>query len=131
MKKNILSIEIRKTPAEVFEFTTNPLNTPKWIDSIIYEEVDGAPIKMGSIYRNKNKDGKWTSYKVSNFKMNELFELTEVSGSYLVRYTYSPLKNGGVRLTYNERDDSDLKKPFKLEVIQKLKNILEEKHSPL
>lgn len=127
MKQNTLSVEIDKPVGEVFEFTTNPNNTSHWIASIIHEEVNETPIKVGSIYRNQNREGAWAEYKVVSLKENELFELKEVAGTYSVRYTYAPLMNGGVRLTYFERDEDKLKNPFRQEVLEGLKRILEEK----
>jgi hypothetical protein len=58
MKTNKLTIRISKPVSEVFDFTINPQNTPRWIDFIVEETVDGKEIKLGTRYTNRDKDGK-------------------------------------------------------------------------
>lgn len=53
MKHKKLTITIDKPSSEVFEFTADPKNTPKWIDGIIIEETNETLPKLGTIYRNK------------------------------------------------------------------------------
>ena len=62
MRENKIAIKIKRPVSEVFDFTTNPRNTPKWIESIAEEKANELPIRVGTIYRNKNKDGIWTEY---------------------------------------------------------------------
>ena len=54
MKINRLEIIISAPIEKVFNFTTNPLNTPKWIKEIVKEETNEFPIKIGTIYRNSD-----------------------------------------------------------------------------
>ena len=57
MKECKLTIRINTTPAELFQFALDPNNTPLWVASIIKEERNESPTKLGTIYKNVNKDG--------------------------------------------------------------------------
>lgn len=132
MKENRLTIQINKPVNEGFAFALNPQNTPKWLDSIVVEETNGWPIRIGSVYRNRNCQGEWSEYIVTAFKENQMFELMAKDGNYHVRYVYRPIDDYSFTLEYYEWvDKGEIEKPFTLVVLHKLKSILEKNNEEM
>lgn len=126
MKENKLTIQVNRPVEEVFAFTTDPKNTPSWIEHIVTEETNEWPIRLGSIYRNRAKNGQWSEYTVTALEENRLFELTSKNGNYHVRYTYKPIDSNATEMEYYEWvDEGELDAPFSAEVLEKLKEVLE------
>ena len=84
MQEKRLSITINKPLGEVWRFVLNPKDTPLWIDSIVTEGTNEWPVSLGSIYRNQNRKGEWSEYKVTEYKENERFTFSSTTWSYHV-----------------------------------------------
>jgi hypothetical protein len=126
MKRNEHTVEINRSVHDVFEFTINPANTPKWISSIIKEKTSQWPIRIGTIYRNVGKIGDWTEYEVTKLKLNSIFELMQKDGNYHVKYVYKLVSDSKTRLTYIEWvKRGELNSPFTQETLNKLKLVME------
>ena len=123
MQENKIIIIINKPIEEVFEFTTNPKNTPLWISFIEEEITEEFPPKIGTIYRNRRGDS-WNESKVTEYEPNKLFKLE--NDTFSVRYNYKKITNNSTELVYLESvKQGILAKRFAKEVLQKLKEIIE------
>jgi uncharacterized protein YndB with AHSA1/START domain len=126
MRENMITIVINKPVDEVFEFTTNPRNTPLWIPSIVEEKADKYPPLVGTIYKNRGETAEWNQYKVVEYEKNRLFTLASIDGNYSVRYTYKRLDDYQTEMGYFEwMKNGELKKPFTKEIFIKLKSVME------
>jgi len=125
MKENRISIVINKPVQEVFTFTIDPNNTPKWIDGIKEEQISEQPVKVGTIYKNTNNGKDWNVYQVIEFEKNKVFTLKQQGSSYHVRYTYEPLNELMTKLTYFEWNKEGIANPFSIQALEKLKAIIE------
>jgi hypothetical protein len=125
MKENRLLIQINKPVEIVFEFTINPKNTPLWVKDIEFEETNEWPVKIGSIYQNKNTSNKLSEYIVTALKPNKIFELISRQEDYHVRYTYNKNQNGTKLEYYEWADPGELKNPFIQETMERLKSLIE------
>ena len=126
MKDLKLTVRISKPIREVFEFTTNPANTAKWIDSVAGERADSFPPEIGTVYQNWDATGKINEYKVSQYEPQRVFQLDATHQDHKVRYTYTPLSAEETELEYYEWSESDqLHAPFMQEILDKLKEVME------
>lgn len=126
MKTCKLTIRIERPVADVFRFTLDPNNTPLWVDSIVKEEVNETPPKVGSVYRNVNAQGEWSQYLVVKYEENKIFEFVASDKNYHVQYTFTPLDNTTTELEYLEWVEvGELQEPFTMEILEKLKTLME------
>src|SRR3989344_9049143 len=102
MKHLKLTIKIKRSVPEVFELTTNRKSTPLWVSSIVHEETNEWPVKVGSIYRNKNKEGVWGEYEVTAFEKDKMFIFSQKNSTYHVKYTFTPIDDNSSELEYYE-----------------------------
>ena len=126
MKNNHLTIRIHKPSAVVYAYYTNPKNTPLWWTAVTKEETSDWPIKVGTVYRSQGNNGIWSEFIVTDYKENEVFELTSKDGRYHVRYTHRQVGLDAVDLEYFEWvDNGELEDPYTLEILGKLKTAIE------
>ena len=126
MNEKKLIVVINKPVSEVFAFTINPKNTPKWIESMVTEQTNEWPTRLGTIYRNQDREGNWSEYIVTEFKENERFIFTKDDKNYSVRYIFTPIGENATELEYYEVvEKGNIDKPFTQEILNKLKDVME------
>ena len=126
MKDNRLTIQINRPKSKVFEFTTNPKNTPLWIDFVASEETSEWPVKAGTVYKNKSKKGEVFTFTMIDLKPNEGFAMVGGDNNYHCKYTYRDLGNNSTELEYYEwMENGELEAPFTQDILEKLKTVLE------
>ena len=95
MRENKLTIFINKPVQEVFTYSLESNNVPKWIKSIKQEIPLERPVKKGTRLKNIGiNSNTWNEYEVIDFKPNETFTLKRLNGNYFVKYTYTPKEEG-------------------------------------
>lgn len=128
MKNCKLIIRINKSAATVFQFVLDPKNTPLWVDSIVKEEMNETTAKVGTVYRNVNKDNIWSEYLVTQYEQDKIFEFVASDKNYHVKYTLTPISTSSCELEYFEWvENGELEVPFTIQVLEKLKGLLEAK----
>jgi len=99
-----------------------------WVSSIVKEETSKQPTKLGTIYRNVNKAGQWSEYKIVAFDQDKMFEMKLNDNNYHVRYILKLVDNKSCELEYFEWvETGNLAEPFTQKILEKLKTIIEDK----
>ena len=124
MKENKLTIFINKPVKEVFAYSLESNNVPKWITSIKEEIPSERPVKLGTQLKNIGiNSSTWNYYEVIDFEQNKTFTLKRLNGDYFVKYTCTP-QNNGTEFEYLEwaanGDLDDLMEMSALELLKKL-----------
>lgn len=128
MKDKRLKIVIDKPLSDVFNFTLDPKNTPKWIDGITEEHTNEWPPKEGTIYKNQSTDGAWHEYKLAEIDRDKTFVLSEIKGDYHVRYTFRPKSDNSTEFEYYEWvEKGELDDKVTQDTLIKLKEAIEAK----
>jgi len=120
-----IEIQIQRPLVEVFAFTINPKNTPKWVHSIVIEETSEWPVKVGTIYRSKNKAGDWSELVLTAFEENKMFTLTKKENKYHVTYIFTPINPDLTELEYIWVDNGELKETYIQTLVDNLKSVME------
>jgi hypothetical protein len=125
MKDIKLTIAINKPARDIFDFTLDPKNTPKWVDAIVFEQTNEWPLKVRTKYRNKDSAGVWREIELTEFEPDKMFVMSEIDGFH-IRYTFTPVNEKTTELEcYLWMDGGELKHTFSIEVLEKLKQVVE------
>ncbi len=126
MKENRLTIFINKPVKDVFEYSLESSNVPKWINSVKEEIPLERPVRLGTKLKNIGVDtNTWNQYEMIDFQPPRTFTLKRLNGDYYVRYTCIE-KNGGTEFEYFEWAEKELDGLMEIEALEKLKKLLEE-----
>lgn len=121
MKEITETITINVPARELFDFTLNPENTPKWVGGVVYEEASEYPPQVGTIYRNKSDDGTWIELEVVALKVGSMFEMRKVGDNHRVRYTFRSVGDSQCELEYRVVvDGGEISQRFSRENIQSI-----------
>ena len=126
MKENKLTIWINKPVKEVFAYSLESDNVPKWITSIKEEIALERPVKLGTKLKNRGvNSNSWNEYEIIDFQPPKTFTLKRLNGDYYVRYTCTQKKEG-TEFEYFEWADKQLDGVMEMEALEKLKKQIEE-----
>jgi len=126
VNENRLTIRINKPAHEVFTFAITPPNSTRWISSVVKEETNEWPVRIGTIYKLQDKNGKLSEVVVTAIKENKFVEWVSKDQVYHCRYTFKSINKNTSELEYYEWvDKGELEEPFTLDVLKKLKSVVE------
>ena len=126
MRENKLTIFINKPVKEVFDYSLESNNVPKWIIQIKEEIPEERPVKLGTQLRNIGVNSKeWNKYEMIEFEPPKTFTLKKLNGDYFVKYTCSE-KDGGTEFEYFEwAKNGDLDALMEMSALELLKEQIE------
>lgn len=124
------TITINKPVANVFAFTINPKNTPKYVASIVTEQTNEWPIKLGTIYCNQRKNGEWSEYEVVGFEVNKTLVIRQKNDDFHVGYIFTSVGDSAAKLEYSVwKDRGKLPATITMDllkgIVEKLKEVVE------
>lgn len=130
MRDNKLTIQINKPIAEVFAFTLDPKNTPRWIDDSSREETNEWPPKPGTIYKNTGKNGVVLTFIMTEIVPNDHFSMKDEDNNYHCIFSFRNLGNNSSEFEWHEwMETGELELPMTQDVLEKLKSVLENRQS--
>jgi uncharacterized protein YndB with AHSA1/START domain len=119
------SVQINRPIAEVFAFAIDPKNTPKWVNSITLEETSEWPVKVGTIYRSKNKKGDLSELLITTFEENKTFTMAKKDNNNRVTYTFTPINPNLTKFEYVWVDNGELAESFIQALVDNFKRVIE------
>ena len=126
MKENRLNIFINKPVKEVFDYSLESNNVPKWILSIKEEIPLERPVVKGTKLKNIGvNSNQWNEYEVIDFEQNKTFTLRRLNGDYFVRYTCTEKDNGTDFEYFEWAENGELDGLMEMSALELLKRNIE------
>lgn len=126
MKNNKLTIRIDRQVQDVFLFVITPPNSTLWIDGVVDEETNELPVKIGTIYKLTNEDGKKSDMTIETIDPDKIVGWISSDKNYHCKYELNPTNNISTKFVYSEWvDEDDIEKPFTQKTLEKLKRVIE------
>jgi hypothetical protein len=127
MKENKLKIYIDKSVEEVFKYSLESDNVPKWITSIKMEIPSERPVKVGTKLKNIGIDSNcWNEYEVIEFLPPKSFTLKKLNDDYFVKYTCTKNGNGTDFEYFEWAENKDLDDILEMTALELLKKQIEQ-----
>lgn len=101
------SITINRPAHDIFEFTLDPDNTPKWVPSVVREIANERPARLGTVYRNQDAQGDWTEFEIAAIEPDSRFVMSKQGDDIHVIYDLRPLGDDRCELVYSVRSEND------------------------
>lgn len=126
MEQNKVSIFIGRPIDEVFSYSLESNNVPKWIEGIRVEIPSERPVRQGTILRNTGFDenARWNEYEVIEINPPTTFTLRLLGSDYYCKYSFKEVA-GGTKFEYLEWSESGLSDRFQMEPLKRLKALIE------
>ena len=122
-----LTTHINVPLQDVWDFTLNPKNTPKYFNSIDEEVFSEFPAKLGTTFKNRSKNSdSWNVVHVIDFQEHSFFTLEGIDKDFRVKYTFAN-KGNGTDFIYEEwnTDGTEIDTSTDISVVKNLKRELE------
>lgn len=129
MKENTsivnLKIVIKRKKEDVFKYTLDSNNTPKYFTSMLKEVASDIPAKLGTILKNTSDEINWDSYEIIDYEENTSFTLSSKESTYHVKYNFSSVPEGTLFEYCEWVEEGTISNPTSIETLELLKHNLE------